>query len=75
MCIKHAAARVCAPVCVCTCCMCVAMLPSSEVVTALTAIPANGQILAITLAVATKLSERLQFPSQTLGQSVEAVGG
>lgn len=66
---------VCVSVCVCTYCMCAGMLLSSEVVTALTAIPANGQILAITPAVATKPTERLQFPPQTLGQSVKAEGG
>ena len=60
------------PVCVCTYCMCAGMLLSSEVVTALTAIPANGQIPPITPAVATKPTERLQFPPQTLGQFVEA---
>lgn len=50
-----------ASVCVHAPTVCVGMLLSSEVVTALTAIPANGQILAITLPVATKPSERLQF--------------
>lgn len=74
---KHgpACVYVCVPVCVCTYCMCAGMLLSSEVVTALTAIPANGQIPAITPAVATKPTERLQFPPQTLGQSAEAEGG
>lgn len=75
---KHAPARVyvCVFLSVCAHTVCGAgMLLSSQVVTALTAIPANGQIPAITPAVATKPAERLQFPPQTLGQSVEEEGG